>query len=1763
MKMKIAKRWIAIALAFVLAFSNSFTMEVHASAMDGVDNPVTKESIQEDTEGTDEVSPESKTEEVENTQEEVKEDSDSSEETGEETDTEEGKASEDTETVEEVPYEEETMESGLVEENEELVGSVAAVYGEFKTIRLSTKYKNSAENMQKVAAIIPKTVYIKSTDGTITTSTVSAWKVGTDCFTGTVNTADGTKEVSITVTTDANSQFYGTFDDTSLKPGATFEYKIKRNVSYDVVHSYRIKKMGNGYDVNLRFDKTSTSGDTVTFSKQTATLNDDGEYITFFYKSSADPSERTCVVSKEINTLEVRNNGYVEDVYGFTRKLYIASAMRTNEMYEKIAQALPHEACVVSDIGDIAEVKTTGAWTYDATLKSGSTTVGGFVNTIDASSLPSNIADKGVLATARAEIICPTLSTETQISKIKVTPESGSARTGGTYTFAIESLESTYNSVWLCKFTDSNGGAKIYSQTDSAYDSSKSKDKMFYYNVSNVQKADTGNYYAIVCDKTTQLSTRDAYIAVTPATLSINDAAANVTAAYAEFKSLKVGTTTGTGSAGNIARIAKVLPKTIHVKLSTGEVMDVQADGEWTVNSGYFSNSVSGLTGITDSSNLLKNIKITYTTGVSSSYTITASQTTADFHSSPKFTVNNISTSYDVSQLYNISDNGGLIYDSRTASASELTSGTKTHTYTLNNVSDSDSGDYVAFYFNSSKDVSLRDAMVSRTVAALKVAHTNIVTGEATAATCVSEGKSGQTYCKDCGDVISTGGTTLPVDPTNHPSASIVNYPEEPATCYKEGKTAGQYCNACKKWIKERTAISKTAHTPDVDFTWSSDGTSCTYTVTCKVSGCGASITSGDAAISQTIQQAATCSQEGTAVNSATATYNGKTYKATITKTVNIDLDKTNHTNIVKIPDVAATCSSTGRTGATQCTGCKATVSVGTVIQKNPNVHTQEVTDPAVKATCVSAGKTEGSHCEDCNAVIKAQTIIPKLNHNAKVKFTWSADYATCSYTISCDQCNNNKVASGSATVTNKETPATSCITPGKKTYTATVAFEGKTYTDTCEKTLYADKTDESMHKNIETGAYVVPTCTKGGYTNARTCKDCGYTFEGQSDGTAPNPNAHPAGSIREDEAVAPTCTKTGLTEGSHCEDCKAAIKKQEEVPMLDHAPALEYQWSEDHMTCMMKMVCGECETVLQEEQAITATKQETPATCNAYGKATYTAGITYEGKTYEATPYEEQLPLDKENHVVVTDPAVAATCEEAGFTEGSHCSVCNKVLVAPEIVPATGHVYAVKSPATYVAPEVQCCGICGKEITIGETAYFKVVFDGNGAVKTSENTSAMESFADHYTNKTDCIPENTYILDGKGFLEWNTTKDGSGVRIADKCTIYDLVTKLSSNFDSEGKITLYAQWANETPAAPKITKTEGVSNGIRLTWTQSGAAKQFKVYRSTSKSSWQESSLLATITDSDVRTYTDTKVSSGTTYYYKVVAGLVNDSPDSNIVEVKTIGTATVPSLVNQTKGLKVSWQAVKNATGYFVYRSVNGGSYTKVQTTTALSYADTSANTNKAKYQYKIEAYNTFGKVTSGVATAYKVAAPAKPTLTNEAKGVRVSWKAVSGVTGYYVYRSINGAAYKKVATVKGAKTVKYLDKGAKTNGKKYQYQIYAYYTAGGKTYTSCASSAGTVYFLKQMKINSARNTKTRNLTVKWAKNTSATGYQIQYATSKKFSGKKTVKITSKKTVTKKINRLKKKKTYYVRVRAYKKSGKVTSYSAWSKTKKVKITK
>ena len=93
-----------------------------------------------------------------------------------------------------------------------------------------------------------------------------------------------------------------------------------------------------------------------------------------------------------------------------------------------------------------------------------------------------------------------------------------------------------------------------------------------------------------------------------------------------------------------------------------------------------------------------------------------------------------------------------------------------------------------------------------------------------------------------------------------------------------------------------------------------------------------------------------------------------------------------------------------------------------------------------------------------------------------------------------------------------------------------------------------------------------------------------------------------------------------------------------------------------------------------------------------------------------------------------------------------------------------------------------------------------------------------------------------------------------------------------------------------------------------------------------------------------------------------------------------------------------------------------------------------------------------------------------------------------------------------------------------------------------------------------LKKPVIKSAVNKKGKKIKVTWGAQSGVTGYQVRYQTGKTV---KTAKVKKPAAVTKTLTKLKKGKTYTIKVRSYKTSAGSTTYSKWSKAKKVKVKK
>ncbi len=187
---------------------------------------------------------------------------------------------------------------------------------------------------------------------------------------------------------------------------------------------------------------------------------------------------------------------------------------------------------------------------------------------------------------------------------------------------------------------------------------------------------------------------------------------------------------------------------------------------------------------------------------------------------------------------------------------------------------------------------------------------------------------------------------------------------------------------------------------------------------------------------------------------------------------------------------------------------------------------------------------------------------------------------------------------------------------------------------------------------------------------------------------------------------------------------------------------------------------------------------------------------------------------------------------------------------------------------------------------------------------------------------------------------------------------------------------------------------------------------------------------------------------------------------------------STTVKSLTNKAKGITIKWKKAKGAGGYIIYRSKNGGKYSRIKTISSgktVSYTDKSATTNGAKYRYKIISYKKVGKTIyksaySKTKTIYRISAPKIKELSNKPeRKIAIKWTKNKRATGYQIQYATNSKFKKaKTVTVKKAGAVSKVIKKLKKNST-YRVRIRAYKTVSGKKYYSAWSSKKSVKIRK----------------------------------------------------------------------------------------------
>lgn len=332
-------------------------------------------------------------------------------------------------------------------------------------------------------------------------------------------------------------------------------------------------------------------------------------------------------------------------------------------------------------------------------------------------------------------------------------------------------------------------------------------------------------------------------------------------------------------------------------------------------------------------------------------------------------------------------------------------------------------------------------------------------------------------------------------------------------------------------------------------------------------------------------------------------------------------------------------------------------------------------------------------------------------------------------------------------------------------------------------------------------------TCTQDGWTKETKCKNCGQTVKERERIPAPGHKEVT------DAAVAPTCTKVGWTEGSHCSVCNKELTAQTRIPAIGHAVAegTEAVWvwhipeNGGFASADVSAQCKNCKEMISTTANSIAIWHNINATCTESGKNVYSVTVLLGGQEFYGEKEVKNPDAPAKGHTEVIDAAVAPTCTETGKTEGKHCSVCNTVLKAQEVIPATGHTEVTDAA---VAPtctesgktEGKHCSVCNKILVMQE----EILADGHEwgewfvteAAKESESGKEMRVCRrDSSHTQTREIPAlgnesnapRLHVLDKQNadrFFE--TTQQGSTLRVVSE---YDEVTVLTGTSEILNKL--------------------------------------------------------------------------------------------------------------------------------------------------------------------------------------------------------------------------------------------------------------------------------------------------------------------------------------------------------------------------------------
>ena len=294
--------------------------------------------------------------------------------------------------------------------------------------------------------------------------------------------------------------------------------------------------------------------------------------------------------------------------------------------------------------------------------------------------------------------------------------------------------------------------------------------------------------------------------------------------------------------------------------------------------------------------------------------------------------------------------------------------------------------------------------------------------------------------------------------------------------------------------------------------------------------------------------------------------------------------------------------------------------------------------------------------------------------------------------------------------------------------------------------------------------------------------------------------------------------------------------------------------------------------------------------------------------------------------------------------------------------------------------------------------------------------------------------------------------------------------------------------------ATPKISKTENVNGGVKLTWSKVKGAEKYRVYYKGSKG-WTR------MVDTTSTSYIDKDVSSGKNYTYTVRC--INSSAtkftsgyDSKGTKATFIAVPKITKAESVDGGVKISWSKSSGAEQYRVYYKGSKG-WTRMVDTTSTSYIDKDVSSGK-NYTYTVRCINSSAtKFTSGYdSKGTKATFIAVPKITKAESvdgGVKISWSKSSGAEQYRVYYKGSKGWTRMVDTT----STSYIDKDV-SSGKNYTYTVRCLNKSKNKFTSGYDSKGKSIKYVSAPEISKTESTY-NSITLNWDNVNGAEKYRV----------------------------------------------------------------